>query len=38
MGIWPIRAGTHGEYEQKFIQETGVYVTWDDRVQCTYRV
>ncbi len=25
-----IRAGSHGEYEQKFIQEARVYVTWDD--------
>ncbi len=30
MAIWLIRAGSHGEYEQKFIQEGKVYVTWDD--------
>jgi len=30
MAIWLVRAGSHGEYEQKFIQEKGVYVTWDD--------
>ncbi|MDR0458118.1 MAG: restriction endonuclease [Burkholderiaceae bacterium] len=30
MAIWLIRAGSHGEYEQKFIQEKRVYVTWDD--------
>lgn len=30
MSIWLIRAGSHGEYEQKFIQESRVYVTWDD--------
>lgn len=30
MAIWLIRAGSHGEYEQKFIQESRVYVTWDD--------
>lgn len=30
MAIWLIRAGSHGEYEQKFIQEERVYVTWDD--------
>lgn len=30
MKIWLIRAGSHGEYEQKFIQENRVYVTWDD--------
>ncbi len=29
MAIWLIRAGRHGEYEQKFIQENRVYVTWD---------
>lgn len=29
MSIWLIRAGSHGEYEQKFIQEQRVYVTWD---------
>jgi restriction system protein len=30
MAIWLIRAGRHGEYEQKFMQENRVYVTWDD--------
>lgn len=30
MAIWLIRAGSHGEFEQKFIQENRVYVTWDD--------
>lgn len=30
MAVWLIRAGSHGEYEQKFIQEGRVYVTWDD--------
>lgn len=29
MSIWLIRAGSHGQYEQKFIQEKRVYVTWD---------
>jgi restriction system protein len=29
MAIWLIRAGSHGEYEQKFIQEGRVYVTWE---------
>jgi restriction system protein len=29
MAIWLVRAGSHGEYEQKFIQESRVYVTWD---------
>lgn len=30
MAIWLVRAGAHGEYEQKFIQDNRVYVTWDD--------
>ena len=30
MAIWLIRAGSHGEYEQKFIQEGRLYVTWDE--------
>ena len=29
MAIWLVRAGSHGEFEQKFIQENRVYVTWD---------
>lgn len=29
MAIWLIRAGSYGEFEQKFIQEKRVYVTWD---------
>jgi len=29
MAVWLIRAGSHGEYEQKFVQENRVYVTWD---------
>jgi restriction system protein len=30
MAIWLVRAGSYGEYEQKFIQESRVYVTWDE--------
>ncbi|MCX8037779.1 MAG: restriction endonuclease [Candidatus Sumerlaeia bacterium] len=30
MAVWLIRAGSHGEYEMKFIQESRVYVTWDN--------
>lgn len=30
MTIWLIRAGSHGEYEQKFLQEGRVYATWED--------
>lgn len=29
MTVWLIRAGSHGEYEQKFVQERRVYVTWE---------
>lgn len=29
MTIWLVRAGSHGEYEQKFIQERRVYATWE---------
>lgn len=29
MAVWLIRAGSHGEYEQKFIQDKRVYVTWE---------
>ena len=30
MAIWLVRAGDHGQFEQKFIQEKRVYVTWDN--------
>lgn len=29
MAVWLVRAGSHGEFEPKFIQESRVYVTWD---------
>jgi restriction system protein len=29
MAVWLVRAGAHGEFEQRFIQEKRVYVTWD---------
>lgn len=29
MTVWLIRAGSHGEYESKFVDENRVYVTWD---------
>lgn len=28
MTVWLVRAGRHGEYEQKFLQENRVYLTW----------
>lgn len=30
MAVWLVRAGSYGEYEQKFIQEKRIYATWDD--------
>jgi len=30
MAVWLVRAGSQGEYEQKFIQEKRIYVTWDE--------
>jgi restriction system protein len=29
MALWLVRAGGHGEYEQKFLDENRVYLTWD---------
>ena len=29
MTIWLVRAGAHGEYEEKFLSENRIYVTWD---------
>tara|TARA_Y100000589_G_scaffold325729_1_gene364176 strand:- start:4067 stop:5116 length:1050 start_codon:yes stop_codon:yes gene_type:complete len=29
MELWLTRAGSHGEYEQKFLDEGRVYLTWD---------
>jgi restriction system protein len=29
MTVWLVRAGKHGEFEQKFLHENKVYVTWD---------
>lgn len=29
MAVWLVRAGSSGEYEDKFIRERRVYVTWD---------
>lgn len=30
MNIWLTRAGQRGEYEQRFIDEKRIYLTWDD--------
>ena len=29
MAIWLVRAGAHGQFEEKFLSEKRVYVTWD---------
>lgn len=29
MSLWLVRAGGHGEYEQKFLDENRIYLTWD---------
>jgi len=29
MALWLVRAGGHGEYEQKFLDENRIYLTWD---------
>ena len=30
MALWVVRAGAHGEYEQKFLEEKRLYLTWDN--------
>lgn len=30
MAIWLVRAGSHGEFQEKFLSEKRVYVTWDN--------
>ena len=30
MSLWLFRAGSNGEYEQKFLDDNRVYLTWDD--------
>jgi restriction system protein len=29
MTVWLVRAGQHGEFEQKFLQDNKIYVTWN---------
>ena len=29
MALWLVRAGSHGEYEQKFLVENRIFLTWD---------
>ncbi|WP_211828728.1 restriction endonuclease [Kistimonas asteriae] len=30
MAVWLVRAGAQGQYEQRFLQEKRIYLTWDD--------
>jgi restriction system protein len=30
MSLWLIRAGSHGEYETKLLEENRVYLTWNE--------
>ena len=30
MGLWLVRAGSHGEYEKKFLEDNRVYLTWEE--------
>lgn len=30
MELWLTRAGSHGEFEQKFLDEGRIYLTWDE--------
>jgi len=30
MAVWLVRAGSHGEYEQKFIDDKRIYLTWQN--------
>ena len=29
MALWLVRAGSHGEYEQKFFEENRIFLTWN---------
>lgn len=29
MALWLVRAGAHGEFEKKFLEESRIYLTWD---------
>lgn len=30
MAVWLVRAGSQGQYEQKFLQEKKIYLTLDE--------
>lgn len=29
MSLWMVRAGRHGEFEDRFLDESRIYLTWD---------
>jgi restriction system protein len=29
MALWLVRAGSHGEYEKRFLEDTKIYLTWE---------
>ena len=41
MALWLVRAGSHGEYEQRFFDDNRIYLTWGrlnhDFTQCKNR-
>jgi restriction system protein len=30
MALWLVRAGSHGEYEKRFLEDNKIYLTWED--------
>ena len=30
MSLWLVRAGSHGEYENKFLEDSRIYLTWEE--------
>jgi restriction system protein len=30
MAVWLVRAGSHGEFEQRFFEDKRIYLTWDE--------
>jgi restriction system protein len=29
MALWLVRAGSHGEYEKRFLEDNKIYLTWE---------
>ena len=30
MSLWVVRGGSHGEFEENFIEDKGIDLTWDN--------